>query len=81
MCRLYNINTQIWDSVVVFSFKHPTSIRGLCAPGLCSFASVLQGKWRALSLQLLLGQLGQLFGFPPLQLLLEEEQVDVDDVI
>lgn len=33
------------------------------------------------SLQLLLSQLGQLLGFPPLQLLLEEEQVDVDDVV
>lgn len=33
------------------------------------------------SLQLLPSQLGHLPGFPPLQLLLEEEQVDVDDVI
>lgn len=31
--------------------------------------------------QFLLGHLGQLPGSPPLQLLFEEEQVDVDDVI
>lgn len=33
------------------------------------------------SLHFLWGQPGRLSGFPSLQLLLEEEQVDVDDVI
>lgn len=61
--------------------KLSITIKGPFSPGLCSFTIVLQGKYRALSLQLLLSQLSQLSGFPPFQLLLEDEQVNIDNVV
>jgi len=82
---------------VDFIISTHTIYRGLCAgvffSSLPQHSRVLlhlvcavlllscRGNSERSSLQLLLSQLGQLTGFPPLQLLFEEEQVNVDDVI
>lgn len=66
---------------VLCSRELPTIFQGPVVPYLCSSVFVLQGKKRAISLQFLLSQLCQFSGFPSLQLLLEEEQVNVDNAV